>query len=49
MMWNLERDKQMEDLVRRKIELEKLQENTKYLDDISNRRKMEIEEINSEK
>ena len=48
MMWNLERDNKMEELVRKKLELEKLQENTKYLDEISNRRQMEIDEINSE-
>lgn len=48
MMWNLERDNKMEELVRKKLELEKLQENTKYLDEISNRRQMEISEINNE-
>jgi len=48
MMWNLERDKMMEDIVRRKIELERLQENTKYLDDITQRRKLELDQIDSE-
>jgi len=48
MLWNVERDNKMEDLVRRKLELERLQENTKYIDDISSRRKLELEEIGSE-
>lgn len=48
MLWNLERDNKMEDLVRRKLELERLQENNKYIEDISKRREMELEQIESE-
>lgn len=39
----------MEELIRKKLALEKIQENTKYLDDISNRRKLELEEIENAK
>ena len=39
----------MEEYVRKKIALEKLQEQTKYMDDIAERRKMELEEIENAK
>ena len=49
MLWNMERDNEMEEIVRKKLELERLQENKKYFDDISKRRQLEIEEIDNEK
>jgi hypothetical protein len=48
MLWISERDTKMEEFVRKKLELERLQENTKYLDDISNRRKLELDGIHNE-
>lgn len=38
----------MEEIVRRKIELEKLQENDQYIQNILNRREVEISEISEE-
>ena len=49
MMWNIQRDKKMEEIVRKKLELERLQENTKYIDEMRKRRELEIEQIEKEK
>jgi hypothetical protein len=48
MLWNLDRDNKMEELVRRKLELERLQENNKYVEDISKRRELELDQIDIE-
>lgn len=48
MAWNLERDTKMEEIVKKKLELERLQDNSKYIDDVSKRRQLELEQIDVE-
>ena len=48
MHWNFEREQKMEMKVRKQIELEKLWENSEYIQSILNWRHVEIDEIEEE-
>ena len=47
--WNVEREQKMEDFVRKKLELEQIQQKRDYVENIEKRRKVEVEQIKKER